>query len=173
MGRSLRSQLDLLKPSVAATVENNQLKQMLKRDGKQSSREFSEDALVYVQDFTASKQKWIPGTIQKITSPVSYTVLLANGSTVRRYVDNIKARFTSNTTEEDNANYYTLQPKSIESLAETPSNATHSEDVTPATTCTSDNATVPEVVVSTRLIRDRRPPKQFNDFVTTTEVTDL
>ena len=173
MGRRLRSRLDLLKPSVAATVENNQLKQMLKRDSKQSSREFIEGALVYVQDLTASKQKWIPGTIQKITGPVSYVVLLANGSTVRRHVDNIKARFTSNTTEEDNTDYSTLQPKSIESLAETSGNATHSEDVTPATTCTSDNATVPKLVVSTRPTQDRHPPKRFNDFVATTEVIDL
>ena len=161
MGRRLRSRLDLLKPSVAATVEDNQLKQMLRRDG---SREFSEGALVYVQDFTASKQKWIPGTIRKITGPVSYIVLLTNGSTVRRHVDNIKARFTNNTTEEDNTDYSTLQPKVIEIPA---------ENATPATTCTSDNATVPELVISTRPSRDRRPPKRFNDFVATTEVTDL
>ena len=91
MGRQLRSRLDLLKPSVATIVENKQLKQTLKHDSNQAFREFSEGDLVYAQDFTTSKQKWIPGTIQKVTGPVSYVVLLSNGSTVRRHVDNIKA----------------------------------------------------------------------------------
>ena len=38
MGRRLRSRLDLLKPNIAATVENNQLKQKLNRDGQQPYR---------------------------------------------------------------------------------------------------------------------------------------
>ena len=58
---------------------------------------FTEGESVYVQDFTASKQKWIPGTIQRATHSVSYIVMLSDGSTVIRYFDNIKARHTKNT----------------------------------------------------------------------------
>ena len=71
-------------------MEKNQLKQRLAHDDKQPLRVFLKDEPVYVQDFTASKQKWIPGNIQKATSPVSYLVMLSNGSTIRRHVDNIK-----------------------------------------------------------------------------------
>ena len=74
MGRCLRPRLDLLKPAI---VEQNQLKQKLTHDGKQTYRVFTEGEPVYVQDFTASKQKWIPGIIQKTTGPVSYTVMLS------------------------------------------------------------------------------------------------
>ena len=52
---------------------------------------------MYVQYFTASKQKWIPDTIQRATHPVSYIVMLSDGSTVIRHFDNIKARHTKNT----------------------------------------------------------------------------
>lgn len=36
--------------------------------------------------------KWIPGLIQEITGPVSYTVLLGNGKVVRRHVDQLFSR---------------------------------------------------------------------------------
>ena len=93
MGRRLRSRLDLLKPDLVTTVENSQLKQKLAHDNKQPFRVFTEGEPVYVQDFTASKQKWIPGTIQRATGPVSYIVMLSDGSTVKRLVDNIKKRY--------------------------------------------------------------------------------
>ena len=66
MGRRLRSWLDLLKPDLAAMVENNQLKQKLNRDGKQPYRVFNKGESVYIQDFTANKQKWIPGKSKKL-----------------------------------------------------------------------------------------------------------
>ena len=73
-------------------------------------------------------------------------------------------RPASNTTEEDSV-YSTFQPTPIEISNDTISDSTHSETVTPATTCTSDNAAAPELVISTRPTRARRPPKRFNDFV--------
>ena len=60
IGRWLRSWLDLHKSDLATTVENSQLKQKLTHDNKQPFKVFTEGESVYVQDFTASKQKWIP-----------------------------------------------------------------------------------------------------------------
>ena len=84
MGRCSRSRLDLLKSDLAAEPK-------LTDDGKQLLRVFSEDEPIYMQDFTASKQKWILGNIQIATGPVSYFVTLFDGSTVIRHFDNIKA----------------------------------------------------------------------------------
>ena len=172
MGRRLRSRLDLLKPNIAATVEHNQLKQKLNRDGQRPYRVFDKGGSVYIQDFTANKQKWIPGTIQKATGPVSYVVLLADGSTARRHVDNIKARYIAKSTVEDSVDYSTLQPTSneTETCTEATSEITQTEAIKPVTTSTPDNAAVPELVIATRPTRIRQPPKRFKDFVATEEV---
>ena len=74
----------------------------------------------------------IPGTIQRVTGPVSYTVMLSNGSIVKRHVDNIKARHTKNTSEE--------------SINETPSDNSLPETVSPVTSTTDDTAE-PELVI--------------------------
>ena len=92
---------------------------------------FTEGQSVYVQDFTASKQKWIPGTIQRTTHPVSYIVILSDGSTVIRYFDNIKARHTKNTrknvscTLPSNCHYQVkhMYTQSIQVVATTDDNA--------------------------------------------------
>ena len=47
--------------------------------------------------------KWIPGTIVKITGPLSYVTELQNGTTVRRHVDSIKKRVCSNATQDSEA----------------------------------------------------------------------
>ena len=170
MGRRLRSRLDLLKPDVVATVEKNQLKQKLAHDGKQPLRVFSEGEPVYVQDFTISKQKWIPGNIQKATGPVSYLVMLSDGSTVRRHVDNIKARCANNISEEDNSTDFSAF-QAISS--DTTSNTSEPETVTPAVPSTTSEITTPELVISTRPSRVRQPPKRFDNFVASDRVSDF
>ena len=42
---------------------------------------------VYVRDFTVRPLKWIPGTVVKVTGPLSYHIQLLSGETVRRHVD--------------------------------------------------------------------------------------
>ena len=49
---------------------------------------------MYVEDFTASPQKWIPGKIVEVTDPLSYCIELLDGSTVRRHVDVIQRCLT-------------------------------------------------------------------------------
>ena len=92
MGRRLRSRLDLLFPTVSQKVESKQLKQKKEHDATKPVRTFSIGDLVYVEDFTASPQKWIPGKIVEVTGPLSYCIELLDGSTVRRHVDNVIQR---------------------------------------------------------------------------------
>ena len=89
MGRQLRSRLDLLFPAVSQKVESKQLKQKEEHDSTKPVRTFSIGDLVYVDDFTASPQKWIPGKIVEVTGPLSYCIELLDGSTVCRHVDNV------------------------------------------------------------------------------------
>lgn len=98
---------------------------------------FTEGEPVYVQDFTASKQKWIPGTIQRATGPVSYTVMLSDGSTVKRHVNNIKTRYVINTSEEDSVDYSFFQPPSIDN--------SQSEATSQVTTNSTSDASEPEL----------------------------
>ena len=92
MRRRLRSCLDLLFPTVSQKVESKQLKQKEEHDSTKPVRTFSIGDLVYVEDFTASPQKWIPGKIVQVTGPLSYCIELLDGSTVRRHVDNVIQR---------------------------------------------------------------------------------
>ena len=150
MGRRLRSRLDLLKPDLAATVANNQLKQKLSHDNSKPYRTFTEGDAVYVEDFTATKQKWIPGTIQKTTGPLSYDVELLNGSTVKRHVDSIRARHS-------NTEAVAAVPEDDDAYQLIPSTPTDSvPDPVP-----------PETVTTSRPVRNRRPPVRFGDVVST------
>ena len=47
---------------------------------------------MYVEDFIPSKHKWIPGTVAKVTGPVSYVVKLMDGREVCHHIDNVIAR---------------------------------------------------------------------------------
>ena len=62
-----------------------------------SLRKFGEGDAVYIEYFSHAKPKWISGTIQKPTGPVSYSVNLSDGNIVKRHVDNIKARYSAST----------------------------------------------------------------------------
>ena len=76
MKQKLRSSLDLVFPTVQGRVEDKQAKQKALHDGALNDR-------VYVENFTTKKQRWIAGTIVKVTGPLSYEVELVNGLRVR------------------------------------------------------------------------------------------
>ena len=103
MKRRLRSSLDLLFPAVQQRVEDRQAKQNAQHDGQKSKREFKVSDKVYVENFPSKNPRWIPGTIVKVTGPLSYEVELANGAHVRRHVDNVRSR-AENETENENSN---------------------------------------------------------------------
>ena len=91
MERYLCSHLDLLFPTVSQEVENKQLKQN-EHDSTKPVRTFSIGDLVYIEDFTASPEKWIPGKIVEVTGPLPYCIEFLVGSTVRRHVDHVIRR---------------------------------------------------------------------------------
>ena len=133
----MRSRLDLIRPDLSATVQNNQLRQKLYHDSNKPYRTFTEGKAVYVEDFTTAKQKWIPGTIQNESGPLSYVMLL-DGTTVKRHSDSIKARHVNPDTitspEEDETFHIGLELTSSVSSTDLPdhpvSTATSSEIVT-------------------------------------------
>ncbi|XP_069140969.1 uncharacterized protein [Argopecten irradians] len=86
MGRSLQTRLSLIRPSTSRTVRNNQEKMI---NENQSSRQFSEGETVNVRDYRLSGEKWIPGTIESKTGPLSYRVNVGNGAVWRRHTDQI------------------------------------------------------------------------------------
>ena len=100
MGRCLKCRLDNLFPNISHRVEEKQSKQKEGRDNKKVPRSFVVGDLVYVEDFTPSKHKWILGTVAKVTGPVSYVVKLMDGREVRRHIDNVIARSSDSSSTE-------------------------------------------------------------------------
>ena len=73
-----------------------------------SSRSWISDK-VYVENFPSKNPRWIPGTIVKVTGPLSYEVEFANGAHVRRHVDNVRSR-AENETENEKSNQESHPP---------------------------------------------------------------
>lgn len=92
MGRRLRSRLDRLFPDLSQRVEKQQSKQAEQHNNSKPLRTFAVGDTVYVKDFTTASPTWIPGTVTKVTGPLSYYVELESGRTVRRHVDAIRSR---------------------------------------------------------------------------------
>lgn len=103
MGRRLRSRLDLLHPDLSVHVQHKQWKQKQSHDNSKPTRHFLVGESVFAEDFTTSSEKWLPGTVHKVTGPVSYQIQLTNGRFVRRHVDNVRSRMAQN--ESSNWNY--------------------------------------------------------------------
>ena len=47
---------------------------------------------MYTHDFSSVPATWIPGTIIKVTGPLSYHVELEDSRVVRRHVDAVRTR---------------------------------------------------------------------------------
>ena len=103
MNQKLRSRFELLYPMVRRKVERSQEKQKELHDGKRDVRKFALQDPVYIENFTSRKPKWIPGTIVKVTGPLSYVIELQNGTTVRRHVDSIRKRESLNSEQDSDA----------------------------------------------------------------------
>ena len=56
---------------------------------------------------------------------------------------------------------------------DTTSNTSEPETVTPAVPSTTSEITTPELAISTRPSRVRRPPKRFDNFVASDRVSDF
>ena len=91
MGRHLRTNLDLIKPNLAAHIRTNQVRQKFSHDQHSHAREFQEGQLVLVRKSTQTSP-WIAGTIYASKGPLSYEVVLDDNRIVRRHIDQIRLR---------------------------------------------------------------------------------
>lgn len=88
-GRSLRTRLDLIKPSLYNTVSSGQEK--MKLSIQSNVREFTEGQRVMTRDYRSAERKLIPAEIQSRTGPLSYTVDMGLGTTWRRHADQLRS----------------------------------------------------------------------------------
>ena len=92
-----RTQLSLLSPNLAETVENQQRQQKKYHDSPTSKlREFTNGDKVQVQVFSGKTGKWENGTIEKRLGPVTYLVRV-QGKSKKTHVDHILACHFENT----------------------------------------------------------------------------
>ena len=95
MNRRLRSRFDRLFPDLQQRVQQKQAQQAVQHDNSKPLRSFAVGDSVYTRDFSASSPTWIPGTVVKVTGPLSYHIKLMDGGIVRRHVDAVRTRETS------------------------------------------------------------------------------
>jgi hypothetical protein len=148
MGRCLRSRLDRLFPDVAGRVESRQTRQVQQHNNSHSLRTFKVTDTVYVRDFTSSSTKWLPGTVVKITGPLSYHVKLSTGETVRRHVDAIHPR------------YELSQPAQPQQVTDDSANDVFLPDLPPPPPTTASPRQLPPALLR-RSTRHRTAPDRF------------
>ena len=90
-GRRIRSHLDLIQPDLARHVEAKQMAQKKNHDCHSRDRVFQIGDLVFIKNF-GNRLPWLPGEIKEIQGPVSYSVLLNDGRSFKRHVDQIRVR---------------------------------------------------------------------------------
>ncbi|CAN7937770.1 unnamed protein product [Ixodes hexagonus] len=84
--RSLRTRLDLLKPSVADCVADAHYRQQRQHTGQE--RTFTAGDQAYARDYRSGR-KWQPGTVTAQTGPVSFQVQVSPGQVWRRHQDQL------------------------------------------------------------------------------------
>ncbi|XP_021354167.1 uncharacterized protein K02A2.6-like [Mizuhopecten yessoensis] len=87
LGRNLPSRLDLLRPTVQERVEQRQEKMSERRHTH--TRNFEAGQTVMIRDYRGER-KWLSGTIQEKTGPVSYRIQVSPGVIWRRHVDQMR-----------------------------------------------------------------------------------
>jgi hypothetical protein len=95
VGRELCTRLMRLKPSIRDTVEAKQ--ESMRYRTPETARQFIIGDKVAVRDYRSNCEKWIPGTIDSKTGPLSYRVEITPGKTWRRHTDQLgSAGFSRN-----------------------------------------------------------------------------
>ena len=84
----------MLLPDIKERVKQKQEMQMQARN-KGKVRVFQEGDLVFVKDYRVSGPKWIPAQVLSPTGPLSYSISLSDGRTLRRHVDDIRHRYST------------------------------------------------------------------------------
>ena len=91
MGRRLRTHMSCLLPDTASRVANKQesQKQYYDRNTK-PSKQLVEGQIVLTRDFSGSKTRWVRGRIKHGSGPMSYSIDMEDGRTIRRHVDHTR-----------------------------------------------------------------------------------
>nr|XP_033495922.1 uncharacterized protein K02A2.6-like [Epinephelus lanceolatus] len=169
MGRKLRCTLDLIHPDLKKKVESKQASQKAHHDQHAKERNFAAGDSIYTRNYGCGP-KWVPGLIQEITGPVSYTVLLGNGKVVRRHVDQLFSRPEQDLPVliPDSIPEEYVVPPTVTNLGPQDTSTTQADDkVLPTGNQNKQNST-PGGSPTKELIRsqrNRRPPAHMKDFV--------
>lgn len=100
MGRKLRTRLDHVFPDKTSVVQHKQQQQKVYHDKKAKSRTFAPGDLVFVKDHRSVKLRWLPGVVSDISGPVSCVVELQEGMHVKRHFDQIRIRYSKDSSED-------------------------------------------------------------------------
>jgi transposase InsO family protein len=100
MKRKLRSRLDLVCPSIASRVQSAQEKQKYYHDRHTIPRTIQVNDTVHARNF-ATGPPWMAGTVVETPGPLSFKVKLGDGRIIRRHMDHIRMRYSSDSTTED------------------------------------------------------------------------
>ena len=79
-----------MKPNISSTVNSSQAAQVHARQKKSKPRNFAVGDSVLIWNYRGGS-KLLPATVFSKSGPLSYTVELTNGSTVRRHIEQIIA----------------------------------------------------------------------------------
>ena len=88
LGRTLRTRLDLGKPDLPRKVLNCQIDQAGAKE-RSPTRQLSIDQTVLAHNYTG-KYKWLPGTVQAKTGPLSYKIKVGPNRIWRRHIDQLR-----------------------------------------------------------------------------------
>lgn len=87
-GRLMRTRLDALRPDVASVAQAAQRRQVAQAGGT-AVPQLQVGESVLARDYSSRSEKWSPGTVTKVTGPVSYLVNTDNGIEWRRHRNQI------------------------------------------------------------------------------------
>ena len=166
MGRRLRSRLDLLFPDVSQRVETQQQRQKHSHDSTKPKRTFSIGDLVYAENFSVpSTVKWLPGKVLQVTGPLSYSIELLSGGTVRRHVDQLLRRETPPAPSDSTPSSPVTQvdPLILPDLSSDKATFSQSSPpIPPNPIPLSHDQPHPSLAPTRRSVRTRKPPDWFN-----------
>ena len=189
-GRKLRSQLDLLKPSVGRTVRQEQDRQKKAHDAHASPRSFVVGDYVYARNYRDGP-RWLPGRVVETEGSVLTQVKLTDGHLLRRHMDQLRPRATGpaetipvsaaeevpqsgpggETVEELELEIPSTSPGDTEQPPETHDMSTNAEQSNDAPDTTvdqpsSNSSDAPAEGQSTvrRSARTRHPPERFDEL---------
>ena len=138
---SLRTKLDLLRPSLRSQVESKQADQKYYHDLHSREREFEVGQTVSVRNLRG-QPKWLEGTIIEKTGPVSYKVTVGD-QVWRRHADQLLDREFDLTITEDTDNVTTVpEPWSMPDTGVASRHTTDGDDVglSNSGTCEGDSS---------------------------------